>query len=177
MMHILLNLFKKTNGIDVVPAIINKRALEYLTETHDVLKWFYDTYERIDDMEEQKEQDILTYISIRDILSRLSQSTYFQALNVSMKRKILFRYVRDLFKNNELFKDDYIEVTDKIVNKIRIHRSNLIKNWKLIINDDSETKEYNDAVNSINNPLNVIDTTNSPTTSTSTTSTSTTSTN
>ena len=56
MMHILLDLFKKTNGIVVVPEIIKKRALEYLTETHDVLKWFYDTYERIDeDMEEHEE--------------------------------------------------------------------------------------------------------------------------
>ena len=96
-----------------------------------------------------------------------------------MKRKISFHYVRDLFKNNELFKDDYIEVMDKIVNKIRIHRSNLLKNWKLIVNEDSETKEYSEVLNSIStdNPLNVTDTTNTPTTSTSTTSTTTTSTN
>ena len=31
MMHILLDLFKKTNGIVVVPKIIEKKALEYLT--------------------------------------------------------------------------------------------------------------------------------------------------
>ena len=35
----------------------------------------------MEEQEEQKEQNILTYISIRDILSRLSESTYFQALN------------------------------------------------------------------------------------------------
>ena len=50
MMHILLDLFKETKGKVVVPKIIQKRALEYLTETHDVLKWFYDNYERIDEM-------------------------------------------------------------------------------------------------------------------------------
>ena len=73
MMHILLDLFKTTKGIVVIPAIINKSALEYLTETLDVLKWFYDNYEKIDndDYEEEKEQDVLTYISIKDILSCL----------------------------------------------------------------------------------------------------------
>ena len=161
-------MFKITNGTVVVPAIINKRALEYLTETHDVIKWFYDTYERInEDMEEQvehKEQDISTYISIRDILTRLNDSTYFQALNVTMKRKISFNYVRKLFKDKELFNDDYIEVIDRTVNKVRIHKSNLLKNWKLIVNEDSETKEYNKLLDSIStdNPLNTTDTTNNP---------------
>ena len=62
MMHILLDLFKETKGKVVVPKIISKRSLEYLTETHDVLKWFHD-YEKIeDDMEENEEQDVLTYI-------------------------------------------------------------------------------------------------------------------
>ena len=57
-----------------------------------------------------------------------------------------------------------------------MHRSNLLKNWKLIINNDSNTNEYNQVLNSIstNNPLNVIDTTNNPTTSKSTTYTTTT---
>ena len=73
MMHILVDLFKETNGKVVIPEIINKRTLEYLTETHDVLKWFYDNYERIYDYdyEEDEEQNVLTYISIKDILSRL----------------------------------------------------------------------------------------------------------
>ena len=126
MMHILLDLFKETNGRFIIPAIINKRALEYLTETHDVLKWFYDNYERIDyyDYEEDEEQDVLTYILIKDILSRLRGSTYYTALNVTMKRKISFNYIRDIFKNNELFKDDYVEFVDKIVNKERIHKLN-----------------------------------------------------
>ena len=48
MMHILLDLFQETTGKVVVLKIIERRELEYLTETHDVLKWFYDNYERID---------------------------------------------------------------------------------------------------------------------------------
>ena len=176
MMHILLDLFKKTNGIVVVPSIINKRAFEYLTETHDVLKWFYDTYERIDDDEEEKQQNVLTYISIKDIVSRLKESTYNTALNVTMKQKISFNYVRNLFKDNELFIDDYVESIEKIVNKVRIRKLNLLKNWKLIADNDSETKEYNEVLNSIStdNPLNDTDTTNNPpTTSTTSTTTST----
>ena len=129
MMHILLDLLKETKGKVWVPKIIEKRALEYLTETHDVLKWFYDNYERIneDEYEEEEEQDVQTYISIKDILSRLRESTYYTALNVTMKRKISFQYIKDLFKTNKLFKDDYVEAIDKTINKVRIHRYNLLK--------------------------------------------------
>ena len=69
MMHILLDLFKETKSIVVVPEIKSRRSLEYLTETHYILKWFYDNYEKIkNDLEEQY---VLTYISIKYILSRL----------------------------------------------------------------------------------------------------------
>ena len=151
MMHILLYLFKEANGRVIIPAIINKKALEYLTETHEVLKWFYDNYERIDtyDYKEDEEQDVLTYISMKDILSRFRGSTYYEALNVTMTRKISFNYIRDLFKNNDLFKDHYVESIDKIVNTVRIHKLNLHKNWELIVDNDSETKEFNDAIDNI----------------------------
>ena len=94
-MHILLDLFKETIGRVVIPEIIYKKSLEYLTETHDVLKWFYDNYERIDedDYLKEKTQDVLTYISIKDILLRLTKSTYYTALNVTMKQTILFNYI------------------------------------------------------------------------------------
>ena len=151
MMHILFDLFKKTEGKVIVPRIIEKRALEYLTETHDVLKWFYDNYERIAeyDYKEGAEQDVQTYISIKDILSRLRESTYYTALNVTIKRKISFQYIKDLFKTNKLFKDDYIKAIDKTINKVRIHRYNLLKNCELIVDNDTETKEFNYTVDNI----------------------------
>ena len=124
MMHILLDLFKETKARVVIPEIINKRSLEYLTETHDVLKLFYDNYKRIDEDDyekEEEEQKVLTYISIKDILSRLRGYNYYTASNVTMKRKISFYYVINLFKTNKLFKDDYVESIDKIVNKVRIY--------------------------------------------------------
>ena len=64
MMHIILDLVKETKGKVVVPKIIERRALEYLTEPHDILKWFYDNYERIDeyDYKEDEEQDVHIYI-------------------------------------------------------------------------------------------------------------------
>ena len=82
-----------------------------------------------------------------------------------MKRKISFNYVRDLFKTNYLFKDDYVESIDEIVNKVRIHQLNLLKNWQLILDNNSETKAFNDAVNNISadNPLIVTDITTSTT--------------
>ena len=62
LMQILLDLFKETKGRVVIPEIINITSLKYLTETRDVLKWFYDNYERIDedDYDEEDEQDGLT---------------------------------------------------------------------------------------------------------------------
>ena len=66
-----------------------------------------------------------------------------------MKRKISFKYIKDLFKTNELFKDDYVEAIDKTINKVKIHRYNLLKNWELIVDNDSEMKEFNDAVDII----------------------------
>ena len=171
MMHIILDLFKETKGKVVVPKIIERKALEYLTETHDILKWFYDNYERIDeyDYKEDEDQDVQTYISIKYILSRLRESTYYTALNVSMKRKISFQYIKDLFKTNELIKDDNIEAIDKTINKVRINRHNLLKNWELIVDNDSEIKEFNDTVDiiSTDNPLSVTDTTSTTTTTTS----------
>ena len=94
MMHILPDLFKETKGKVVVPEIISRRSLQYLSETHDVLKWFYDNYERIED--DSEDQNVLTYISMKDILLRLKGLIYFQALNVTMKQKVLFHYIKDL---------------------------------------------------------------------------------
>ena len=80
-----------------------------------------------------------------------------------MKRKISFNYIRDLFKNNELFKDDYVESIDKIVNKVRIHNLNLLKNWQLIVDNDSKTKEFSNAVDNISTDTSTIDNTASTT--------------
>ena len=76
-----------------------------------------------------------------------------------MKRKISFQYIKDLFKNNELFKDDYIEAIDKTINKVRIHKYNLLRNWELIVDNDSETKEFNDAIDNISTDTSTIDNT------------------
>ena len=57
--------------------------------------------------------------------------------------------MKDLYKNHILFKDDYVKSIEKIVYKIRIHKLNLIKNWQLILDNDSETKKFNEAVDNI----------------------------
>ena len=87
-----------------------------------------------------------------------------------MKQKISFQYIKDLFKNNELFKDDYVEAIYKTINKVRIHRYNLLKDFELIVDHDSETKEFNDAIDNIStdNPLSVTDTSSTTITTTTT---------
>ena len=67
----------------------------------------------------------------------MKKSTHNTALNVTMKWTILFQYIKDLLKNNELFKDNYVEAIDKLINKVRIHRYNLLNNWELILDNDS----------------------------------------
>ena len=124
MMHILLNVFNETKGKVVVPEIISKRSLKYLTETHDILKWFYANYERI--VYDSDKQNILKYISIKDIVSRLKKLTYFQELNVTIKLTVLFINIKDLLKNNELLNDDYVESIYRTVDNVRIHKYNLL---------------------------------------------------
>ena len=75
----------------------------------------------------------------------------------------ILKYIKDLFKTNELLNDDYIEAIDKTINKVRIHRYNLLKNWELIVDMDSETKEFNDAVDNISTDTSTIDNTASTT--------------
>ena len=66
-----------------------------------------------------------------------------------MKRKISFQYIKDLFQTNELFKDNYFETIDKTIIKVKIHRYNLLNNWELIVDNDSETKKFNNVVDNI----------------------------
>ena len=79
----------------------------------------------------------------------MRELTYYTSINVTMKRQILFKYIKDLCKTNELFKDDYVEAIYKTINDLNIHRYNLLKNWELILYNDSATNEFNDAVDNI----------------------------
>ena len=86
-----------------------------------------------------------------------------------------FHYLNGLFKHNELFKDDSVKSIDRTINNVQIHKYNLLNNWELIVDNDSETKKYNDAINNINNDTD--NSTNNITNNTTTSTTTSTTTN
>ena len=56
-----------------------------LFETHPIIIWFNDNYKRIED--DSNEQDVLTYLSLKDIFLHFIKSDYYQTLNKNLKRK------------------------------------------------------------------------------------------
>ena len=108
-----------------------------LIETHPIIIWFNDNYSRIE--VDSNEQDILTYLSLKDIFLHFIKSDYYQTLNNKLKKKTTFNFLKYLINYNGLFDLDYIESSDKvqassidrIINKKRIRKCHLLKGWKL----------------------------------------------
>ena len=100
-----------------------------LIETHPIIIWFNDNYKRIEG--DSNEQDVLTYLSLKDIFLHFIKSDYYQTLNKKIKKKTTFGYLKNLINYNGLFDLDYIESIDRIINKKRIHKCHLLKGWKL----------------------------------------------
>ena len=86
-----------------------------LIETYPIIIWFNDNYKRIEG--DSNEQDILTYLSLKDIFSHFIKSDYYQTLNLKTKKKTTFRYLKNLINYNGLFENDYIESLDITINK------------------------------------------------------------
>ena len=107
-----------------------------LIETHAIIIWFNDNYKRIEG--DLNEQDVLTYLSLKDIFLHFKESDYYQTLKIKTKKKTTFRYLKNLINYNGLFDFDYIESIDKTINNKRIHKYHLLKGWELK-NENSTT--------------------------------------
>ena len=66
-------------------------------ETHPIIIWFNDNYNRIEG--DSNEQDVLAYLSLKDILLHFIKSDYYQTLNLKTKHKT-FRYRKNLINYN-----------------------------------------------------------------------------
>ena len=91
-----------------------------LIETYPIIIWFNDNYKRIEG--DSNEQDVLTYLSLKDIFLHFKESDYYQTLKPTTKRKTTFGYLKRLINYNGLFDLDYIESLDKTINNKRIHK-------------------------------------------------------
>ena len=100
-----------------------------LIETYPIIIWVNENYKRIEG--DSTEQDVLTYLSLRDLFSHFIKSDYYQTLNLKTKKKTTFSYLKNLINYNGLFENDYIESIDRIINNKRIHNYHLLKGWEL----------------------------------------------
>ena len=100
-----------------------------LIETHPILIWFNNNYNRIED--DPNKQDVLTYLLLKDIFLNFNESDYYHILTPRTKSTTTFFYIKKLFNDNKLFKDDYIESIDRTINKMNIHKYHLLKGWEL----------------------------------------------
>ena len=112
---------------------------------HPIKIWFNKNYKRIEG--DSNEQDVITYLSLKDIFLHFKESDKYQTLNPTIKKKTTFRYLKNLINYNGLFDLDYIESIDKTINNKRIHKYHLLKGWELK-NENSTTNT------NINNNLN-----------------------
>ena len=96
-----------------------------LIESHPIIIWFIDNYKRIEG--DSNKQDVLTYLSLKDIFLHFNESDYYQILKPTTKKQTTFRYLKNLINYNKLFDLNYIESIDKTINNKRIHKYHLFK--------------------------------------------------
>ena len=123
---------------------LNNKLLKF---DHPILIWFNDNYERIEDYSNEdysirfgilNQQNVLTYLSLKEIFFFFKESDYYKTLTSKTKKKATFRYLKNLINYKGLFKGDYVESSDKIqassidtIHTRRIQKCHLLKGWKL----------------------------------------------
>ena len=71
-----------------------------------------------------------------------------------MKKKTTLPYLAKLFKDNELFRQNYVEKIDTHINSKPFRRHHVLKGWRLVEDDDSKDNEvFNNIINNTNNNI------------------------
>ena len=70
-----------------------------------------------------------------------------------MKEKTTLPYLVRLFKDNELFRQNYIEKIDTTIKSKPFRRSHVFKGWKLIDDDTKDNDIYNNIINNTNDNI------------------------
>lgn len=94
----------------IIPEAVKKRTLKYVESSVEILEWFNQTYEK---MENYNKSD---YVKISDINNELKNSEYYNSLDKKEKRNLTREKIVKLFRENPIFKNYFNEETDTYVN-------------------------------------------------------------
>ena len=94
----------------IIPESVKKRTLKYVESSVEILEWFNQTYEKIENY------TIHNYIKISEINEELKASEYYNSLDKKEKRKLTREKLINLFKTNPIFKNNFNEETETHIN-------------------------------------------------------------
>jgi len=94
----------------IIPESVKKRTLKYVESSVEILEWFNQTYEKIENY------TIHNYIKISEINEELKNSEYYNSLDKKEKRKLTREKLINLFKTNPIFKNYFNEETETHIN-------------------------------------------------------------
>lgn len=94
----------------VIPESVKKRTLKYIESSVEILEWFNQTYEKIENY------NINNYVKISDINIELKNSEYYNSLDKKEKRNLTREKIVKLFRENPIFKNNFSDETDTYVN-------------------------------------------------------------
>ena len=96
---------------------------------------------------------------MRDVYNHLTRTKYFINLAPSVKRTLSQKYFIILFVINKLYNRYYIYKVNTRVYGKECKRTNVLKNWHLVKDEDEKLKriyiqQFTDVINNVNNNIN-----------------------
>ncbi len=121
--------------IDIIPDDCKQKQSDYLACSDDIYEWFTTIYEKVNNVEEQKE---LKGLLISDVYQKFILSTLYNNLSKTDKRKYTNKYFSEKIQTN-LFLKNFIKARDTRYNNIK-YKSPYLINFRLIekSNDDDD---------------------------------------
>jgi phage/plasmid-associated DNA primase len=121
MMKMLLEEYKSTKGKLFIPESIRRRTLEYLTFSDWSLEWFNDNFEKVEDEN--------VGIKLQDLFNVMKSSEKYTQLTKAEQRDFTKKKLITLFKNSELYRMNYAEDFDRVINGVRLHYRNYLRKY------------------------------------------------
>lgn len=115
----------------IIPEVVKKRSLKYVESSVEILEWFNQKYEKIDNY------TIHDYVKVAEINNELKNSEYYNSLDKKEKRKLTKEKLISLFRNSPIFKNYFSEETDSHIDGEKFKAPMRINGYKMrnIIDD------------------------------------------
>ena len=94
----------------LIPESVKKRTFKYVESSIEILEWFNQTYEKIENY------TIHNYTKISELNEELKASEYYNSLDKKEKRKLTREKLINLFKTNPIFKNYFNEEIETHIN-------------------------------------------------------------